>query len=184
MECPRLEYIWGDQTCRSLEYCRDTASNSRVQQPSSPMILCPCLVTLEIRICYNLVMLPNLPTSLKDLAICECGELSSVSGQLSALEKLHIFNCSKLLSVQSLGDASSLETLFLSSCKCLASIGSSSGPGSYLAFRGLEIEYCPALDMRQFDKNVLGSLVQKEISHAHSSNPREGILFNLLCFVS
>jgi hypothetical protein len=87
-------------------------------------------VTLEIRDCANLVTLPNLPPSLDYLCICGCGKLCSVSGQLGGLERLHIINCNKLQSVHSIEDASSLETLFLSSCQCLASLGSSSG-GEY-----------------------------------------------------
>ena len=72
----------------------------------------------------------------------------------------------KLQSVDSLGDMSSLETLSLSRCKCLASLGSGGGPGTYSALWGLEIKYCPATDMKQFNKNVLDRLVRKEISHA------------------
>jgi len=130
-----------------------------------------------------LVTLPYLPPSLKELVICNCGELRSVSGQLGELEKLHIYNCNKLHSVNSLEDASSLETLFVSSCQCLASLGSSGGPGNFSALRGLRIEYCPAMDMKQFNKNVLDGLVQKEISHARSSDPHEGIYCSIFYFL-
>jgi hypothetical protein len=116
--------------------------------------------------------------------ICQCGELCYMSGQLGGIERLHIITCNKLQSVHSIEDASSLETLFLSGCQCLASLGSGGGPGSYSALQGLRIEYCPAMDMKQFNKNVLDGLVQKEISHARSGNPREGILFNFHFFVS
>jgi hypothetical protein len=86
------------------------------------LIPCPSLVTLGIVHCDNLAMLPDLPPSLKNLAIIDCGELCSVSGELGELEELHIFGCNKLQSVYSLGDALSLETLFLSRCQCLASL--------------------------------------------------------------
>jgi hypothetical protein len=178
IKCPRLEFIWEKENhleaCTSLEYCQDTASTGTPEQSPYPMFRCPCLVTLRIVDCANLVTLPNLPPSLKELVISCCGKLCSVSGQLGGLKGLHIYDCNKLQSVHSLEDASSLETLFLSRCQCLASLGSGGGPGSYSAIQELEIEYCPAIDMKQFNKNVLDRLVDKEISRARSSYPDEG----------
>lgn len=88
-----------------------------------------------------------------------CGKLCSVSGQLVALEKLHIYDCNMLQSVHSLGNQTSLETLFLSRCQRLASLGSGGAPSSYSALQELKIEYCPSVDIKQFNKNVFDSVV-------------------------
>ncbi|RCV39596.1 hypothetical protein SETIT_8G236600v2 [Setaria italica] len=154
-ECPKLEFIWGKEehldTYASLEHCRDPASTTgNLEQSPSPIIRRPCLVDLTIRGCDSLVTLPNLPPSLKELFIRKCEKLCSVSGDLCALETLQIVNCNKLQSVNSLGDHPSLETLFLSGCRCLASLGCDGGRGSYSALQCREIEDCPAIDMKQF----------------------------------
>jgi hypothetical protein len=123
-ECPRQQQQQKEKRLETYTSLQSTASTGTPEQSLYPMIRCPCLVTLEIRDCANLVTLPNLPPSLDYLCICGCGKLCSVSGQLGGLERLHIINCNKLQSVHSIEDASSLETLFLSSCQCLASLGS------------------------------------------------------------
>ncbi|KAK8448208.1 hypothetical protein SEVIR_8G245874v4 [Setaria viridis] len=153
--CPKLEFIWGNEehldTYTSLEHCRGPASTTgTLEQSPSPIIHRPCLVYLTIRSCDSLVTLPNLPPSLKRLYIYSCEKLCSVSGDLCALEELHIFNCNKLQSVNSLGDHPSLETLYLYLCRCLASLGCDGGRGCYSALQCREIEYCPAIDMKQF----------------------------------
>ncbi|XP_066361939.1 putative disease resistance protein RGA4 [Miscanthus floridulus] len=154
-ECPKLEFIWGKEehldTYTSLEHCRDPASTTgTLEQSPSPIIRRPCLVHLTIEICDSLVTLPNLPPSLKHLGIFSCEKLCSVSGDLCALESLNICHCNKLQSVNSLGDHPSLQTLFLSDCPSLASLGCDGGRGSYSALQFRKIERCPAIDMKQF----------------------------------
>ncbi|TVU23450.1 hypothetical protein EJB05_25817, partial [Eragrostis curvula] len=145
------------------------------EQSPSPRNRLPCLEVLDVFDCDNLATLPALPPSLKRLSIDRCGMLCSVSGHLDALESLYIFNCSKLRSLDSLGDLPSLERMNLRSCRCLASLPGVLG--SYSALRELTVKYCPAIDLKPLYKRHqqrLDSLAEKDISHAHSCDPSEG----------
>ncbi|CAN6275423.1 unnamed protein product [Urochloa humidicola] len=148
-DCPRLQALWGEE-----------------EQPETLESLC-------LNYCGSLVTIPNLPTSLKDLQLSSCGALRSLSGNLDALEELYIYCCDELQSLDSLGELPSLARMRLESCKNLASLPT----GSYSALQQLTIKYCPAIDMKGFYKchqQRLDSLEVKHLSHAHSSDPREG----------
>ncbi|TVU23485.1 hypothetical protein EJB05_25854, partial [Eragrostis curvula] len=145
------------------------------EQSPSPRNRLPCLEALYVYDCDNLATLPALPPSLKRLGIDGCGMLCSVTGHLDALESLYISACSKLQSLDSLGDLPSLERLTLSRCRCLASLPGVLG--SYSALRRLEVKYCPAVDLKPLYKHHqqrLDNLEKKDISHAHSSDPYKG----------
>jgi hypothetical protein len=99
-----------------------------------------------------------------------------VSGQPGALEQLLIYDCNKLQSLHSFGDLPSLETLEVLRCKRLASLPG--GNGTYSALQRVWVKYCPAMDMKplyKLDQQRLDRLEYRDISHAHSSDPREGI---------
>ena len=135
----------------------------------------PCLELIDIDACRSLVALPNLPPALKSLRINWCSELCSVTGQLDALKYLYISGCDKLQSLDSLGHLPSLERLSLEWCKCLTSVPGALG--SYSALQRLTVKYCPAIDMNPLYKRHqqrLDSLEERDLSHAHSRNPREG----------
>jgi hypothetical protein len=104
-----------------------------------------------------------------------CENLCSMSGQLDALNRLEIYGCNELQSLDSLGHLPSLESLYLGRCKRLASVPGALG--SYSALRRLSIIYCPAIDMKPLyerHQQRLDSLEERDLSHARSSNPREG----------
>ncbi|CAO2150643.1 unnamed protein product [Urochloa humidicola] len=177
--CPKLESIWEKEEhlepCMLQDYCHNPASTSTLKKSPSPTIRHPYLEVLDILDCDSLVTLPNLPPSLKTLELFCCQDLRFLSGHLDALEKLEIHDCDRLQSLDSLGDLASLEELTLSSCQCLASLPGALG--GYSALRRLQIEYCPAIDLKQFCKchqQLLDSLEFRDISRAHSSKPDEG----------
>jgi len=98
-----------------------------------------------------------------------------VSGQLDALKYLYISGCDKLQSLDSLGHLPSLERLSLEWCKRLTSVPGALG--SYSALQRLTVKYCPAIDMDPLYKRHqqrLDSLEERDLSHAHSRNPRKG----------
>ncbi|KAG2549971.1 putative disease resistance protein RGA4 [Panicum virgatum] len=174
-DCNKLERIFGkgDQFATP---CDGHASSTVVEQSSAQANHPPPnLEYLFISSCGNIAALPNLPPSLKSLYIWECQELCSVSGQLGALERLVIYGCSKLLSLDSLGDLPSLESLTIDSCKCLASLPGCHG--SYSALRVAMVKYCPSIDMKplyKLDQQRLDRLEVRDLSHAHSSDPYDG----------
>ncbi|XP_062200892.1 putative disease resistance protein RGA4 [Phragmites australis] len=181
--CPNLESIWrkeeqfGPCTTTTHPPSNDEASTSHVPEQSSspPNHPPPCLESLHILGCHKLVALPNLPPSLKWLFIDDCLELCSMSGQLDALVALYIYGCNKLQSLDSLGGLRSLERLSLFRCKRLTSLPG--GLESCSGLRELTIIYCPAIDMKplyKYHQERLNNLERRDLSHAHSSHPREG----------
>ncbi|KAF8712996.1 hypothetical protein HU200_028785 [Digitaria exilis] len=151
------------------------ASTSVPKQSAAPTTHpLPCLEFLSIGGCDSLVTLPDLPPALRSLNIWRCQKLCSVSGQLDALERLSIGNCNALQSLDSLGHLPSLIGLDLQRCKRLISVPGALG--GYSALRELTIRYCPAIDMKplyQRHRRRIDSLEERDLSHAHSSDPRE-----------
>ncbi|CAL4910056.1 unnamed protein product [Urochloa decumbens] len=106
----------------------------------------PYLESLYIRCCDGLSEVANLPPSIKILWIWRCGNLGSLSGQLDALQTLHIMDCSKLKSLEScLGRLPSLEDLCLHDCSSLQSLPN--GPQAYLSLRELHIKSCSGIKL-------------------------------------
>ncbi|RLN03777.1 hypothetical protein C2845_PM13G04110 [Panicum miliaceum] len=182
--CDSLKFTWEEDAesnsvhveqlgASTLEYCASTSvPKQSLERKNHPL---PCLELIEIDACRSLVALPNLPPALKSLRIISCSELCSVSGQLDALNYLYISGCNKLRSLDSLGHLPSLERLSLEWCKCLTSVPGALG--SYSALQRLTVKYCPAIDMNPLYKRHqqrLESLEERDLSHAHSRNPREG----------
>ncbi|KAJ1267442.1 hypothetical protein BS78_07G056100, partial [Paspalum vaginatum] len=192
--CRSLKFKWEEDTdsknvhvgqldtSTSLENCAPTSVPE--QSPAQTNLPLPCLELLLLNSCDNLVALalPNLPSALQILCIVSCPKLRSLSGQLDTLKHLRIDNCNKLQSLDSLGHLPSLESLWLGSCKCLTSVPGVLG--GYSALQRLTIKYCPAIDMKPLYKRHqqrLDSLEERDLSHAHSSNPNEVIfLFTIL----
>ncbi|EEC84844.1 hypothetical protein OsI_31947 [Oryza sativa Indica Group] len=187
--CSNLEYIWGmggiesesaqvehHHTFTSSEHCNDWACGSVPEQsPSAADHPLPCLESLSVASCPKMVALENLPSSLKKLYIYSCPEIHSVLGQLSALDVLYIHGCHKLESLNRLGDLSSLETLDLRRCKCLASLPC--GLGSYSSLSRITIRYCPTLNKKPLYKHLRArsdSLEERDLSHARARDPYEG----------
>jgi len=57
--------------------------------------------------------------------------------------------------------------------------GAIGGHGSYSALREATVKYCPAIDMKplyKLDQQRLDRLQVRDLSHAHSSDPDEGII--------
>ncbi|WVZ94936.1 hypothetical protein U9M48_040762 [Paspalum notatum var. saurae] len=161
-------------TSTSLENCASTSVPKQSAAKTNHHL--PCLESLSIDSCDNLVALalPNLAPALQTLYVTKCLKLCSLSGPLDALKRLHIDNCNKLQSLDSLGHLPSLENLSLKRCKSLTSIPGTLG--SYSALQKLTIRYCPAIDMKPLYKRHqqrLDSLERRDLSHAHSSDPRE-----------
>lgn len=186
--CENLKFTWGESksvnvgqvdTSTSLEYHASTCVPMQPAAQTNHYL--PCLEYLQLDGCPSLVTLLNLPPALKLLGICGCPELCFVSGKLDALKHLHTHDCNKLQSMDSLGHLPSLVSLRLERCKRLTSLPGVLG--SYSTLRKLIIKYCPAIDMKPLynqHQQRLDSLEKRELSHAHSSDPREGTIQSIV----
>ncbi|XP_034585646.1 putative disease resistance protein RGA1 isoform X2 [Setaria viridis] len=136
-----------------LEYLLLDECPSLVEVPNLPA----SLKTLAIYTCHGLSEVANLPPSIKILVILHCYNLRSLSGQLDALQTLRIMKCSKLKSLEScLGRLLSLEDLDLCDCSTLQSLPN--GPQAYSHLRALEIRSCPGI-------KLLPSSLQQRLDH-------------------
>ncbi|OEL20236.1 Disease resistance protein RGA2 [Dichanthelium oligosanthes] len=82
------------QNCNVLIYWPEQVFQSLVSLKKLWIGSCNKLIgPTQISSCDNLVTLPNLPPSLRELRIQSCQELCSMSGQLDALETLYINDC-------------------------------------------------------------------------------------------
>jgi len=185
--CEKLKFTWEDTESKSvhveqlgtsstsMENCASTSVPKQSAAPAQTNHSLPCLEYLYIGEQDNLVTLRNLPPTLKVLEINFCQKLCSVSGQLDVLECLDIYNCNKLQSLDSLGHLPLLQSLTLRRCKSLTSVPGA--VGSYSALQRLTIRYCSAIDTKPLYKRHrqrLDNLEERDLSHAHSSDPREG----------
>jgi hypothetical protein len=185
--CESLKFTWEEDaeskgvhaqqldTSTPLGNCPSTSvPKQSVAQTNYPL---PRLEFLLINACDSLATLPELPPTLTGLSIYSCPNLCSVSGQLDALERLQISDCNKLQSLDSLGHLPSLNSLHLLMCKRLTSVPGALG--GYSALQGLTIKCCPAIDMKPLYKRhqqCLDSLEFRDLSHARSSYPNEGMV--------
>ncbi|XP_021320902.1 putative disease resistance protein RGA1 isoform X3 [Sorghum bicolor] len=181
--CEKLEFTWEDTksksvrveqlgTSTSMENCASTSVPKQPATPAQTNHPLPCLEYIFIVDLDSLVTLPNLPPALKALSILSCEKLCFVSGQLDVLEHLDISGCNKLQSLNSLGNLPSLQSLTLDGCKSLISVPGA--VGSYSALQRLTIKYCPAIDTKSLykqHKQRLDNLEERDLSHAHSSDP-------------
>uniref|UniRef100_K3Z363 NB-ARC domain-containing protein n=3 Tax=Setaria italica TaxID=4555 RepID=K3Z363_SETIT len=130
----------------SSEVRASTAVLKLSSSTSHPFLPCLKLLGVEIMCCGGLSDVANLPPSIKFLSIRDCDNLRSLSGQLDALQTLHIVKCSKLKSLEScLGRLPSLEDLGLWNCRSLQSLPNGRQAYSYL--RSLLIKSCPSIKL-------------------------------------
>ncbi|KAF8747236.1 hypothetical protein HU200_013271 [Digitaria exilis] len=188
--CENLQFTWKVEAeskgVHVEQLGTSTSQENRVstsvsKQSAAPTIHpLPCLEYLSISGCDSLVTLPDLPPALTELSIVCCEKLCSVSGQMDALERLRIAHCNALQSLDSLGHLPSLTSLRIQGCKRLTSVPGALG--GYSALRNLTIKYCPAIDMKplyQRHQQRLDSLEERDLSHAHSSDPSEGTFLSV-----
>ncbi|XP_022681093.1 disease resistance protein RGA2 isoform X2 [Setaria italica] len=134
--CPKLKSIFGEQ--------QDEPTLNQGPSAARDHLLLPCLEYLYIERCESLSEVLNLPPSLREIVIWECGKLQLLSGQLDGLQRLLISVCPELRSLEScLGEFSTLERLSLCECKSLASLPD--GPQAYSSLHDLQITSCPAI---------------------------------------
>jgi Leucine-rich repeat (LRR) protein len=127
--------------------CSDATASTPVPTLSSSTKhhLLPCLESLRIYRCDGLSEVLDLPPSIKTLEIYWCSNLQALSGQLDAVQKLSIEDCS-LKSLESLlGELALLEELYLYGCKSLVSLPN--GPQAYSSLRRLTIKSCPGVKL-------------------------------------
>ncbi|KXG29103.1 putative disease resistance protein RGA1 [Sorghum bicolor] len=142
-DCPRLEHIWRDD------------KNSETSTSRSHT----CLEAICIARCANLVTLPNLPPSLKDLQVGICVALRSVSGHLDALENLIIIDCGNLVELPDLPPT--LKELRIQICGELCYVS-----GSLDALEELQIDHCNKLQSLE----SIGDLPLLQILRIESCN--------------
>nr|TKW29820.1 hypothetical protein SEVIR_3G420350v2 [Setaria viridis] len=138
--CPKLKSTFGEQQDEPTL----NQGPSAAPKLSSSARDVPCLEYLRILRCESLSEVLNLPPSLREILIRECGKLQLLSGQLDGLQRLDIWVCPELRSLEScLGEFSTLERLSLMDCKSLASLPD--GPQAYSSLRDLRITSCPCI---------------------------------------
>ncbi|KAJ1296000.1 hypothetical protein BS78_01G265300 [Paspalum vaginatum] len=123
---------------------------------------------------WQLAELSNLPPSIRKLFIYRCPELRSITGHLDGLLQVTIVGCNKL-ETPDWGNMPALHNIWLSCCKRVTSLPGSHG--SYSALIRVQVEYCPALDMKPVYAHLpqrLDILEYKDLSLARSSDPDEG----------
>ncbi|CAO2145737.1 unnamed protein product [Urochloa humidicola] len=129
----------------------------------------PCLESLKISYC-GLSEVLDLPPSIKTLKIDSCSNLQALSGQLDAVQKLEIYHCSSLKSLELLGAFALLEELELYNCKSLVSLPI--GPQAYSSLRHLWIGLCPGIKLLpQSLQQRLGDLEYKNIDAHYYQGP-------------
>ncbi|CAO2143422.1 unnamed protein product [Urochloa humidicola] len=129
----------------------------------------PCLESLKISYC-GLSEVLDLPPSIKTLKIDSCSNLQALSGQLDAVQKLEIYHCSSLKSLELLGAFALLEELELYNCKSLVSLPI--GPQAYSSLRHLWIGLCPGIKLLpQSLQQRLGDLENKNIDAHYYQGP-------------
>ena len=183
--CPRLKSIYGKQEDSESGSAHaeqlTTLLSKRMPDPSSSAAaaatehLLPCLERLNIGHCDSFTKVPDLPPSLQILHMYNCPNVRFLSGKLDALDSLYISDCKNLRSLgPCLGNLPSLTSLSIYRCKSLVSLPD--GPGAYSSLETLEIKYCPAMkSLPGRLQQRLDSLEEKDLSNMRSSDPREGI---------
>jgi hypothetical protein len=183
--CPRLKSIYGKQEDSESGSAHaeqlTTLLSKRMPDPSSSAAaaatehLLPCLEHLNIGHCDSFTKVPDLPPSLQILHMYNCPNVRFLSGKLDALDSLYISDCKNLRSLgPCLGNLPSLTSLSIYRCKSLVSLPD--GPGAYSSLETLEIKYCPAMkSLPGRLQQRLDSLEEKDLSNMRSSDPWEGI---------
>uniref|UniRef100_K3ZDQ8 Uncharacterized protein n=1 Tax=Setaria italica TaxID=4555 RepID=K3ZDQ8_SETIT len=161
--CPKLKSIFGEQQDEPT-FNQGPSAVPKLSSSAHDHLLLPCLEYLRIYRCESLSEVLNLPPSLRNIDICECGKLQLLSGQLDGLRKLDIW-------------FSTLERLRLRECKSLASLPD--GPQAYSSLRDLFIKSCPGIQSLPSSlKKRLDDLIYKYLDARHEGTHQTHLSFH------
>ncbi|KAF8783675.1 hypothetical protein HU200_000399 [Digitaria exilis] len=174
----KLSIVW----CSKLTGHTQASDEQSAPAPEQGGLL-PRLDFLHIHRCESLVVVPNLPASLKSLHISiktlhisKCSNLESLSGKLDDVQKLTIESCSGLKSLEScLRELRSPEELVLYECQSLLSLPDR--PQTYSSLRALRIVDCDKIEsLPPSLRSRLDYLEEKDLDARYEGN------LHFLCF--